>query len=319
MRELSTPRPLVIAEEAKAGFGEDAYAVGNTADGLCYMGVFDGCGGLGGRRYEILDNHTGAWTASRVTAYAAETYLINHSRGFDKKSCSDLQERIADILKKVKSDSTAHNSVQIGGDLKRNFPTTVSIAVAEELKNRSIKASFLWAGDSRGYFMDENGLCQLTQDDIETHGDDAFLNLREDGRLTNVANADTSFELHIRSIELNMPVILITATDGCFSYFKTPMEFENLLLETLMKSNTPQKWTAMINKCIKPIAGDDYTMALGLFGFSDFEDVKQYFSKRYVLLNKKYIRHAQNASLDELAALWESYKTDYYRRGLSWD
>lgn len=145
------------------------------------------------------------------------------------------------------------------------------------------------------------------------------MNLREDGRLTNVANADTSFELHIRSIELNMPVILITATDGCFSYLKTPMEFENLLLETLMKSNTPQKWTAMINKCIKPIAGDDYTMALGLFGFSDFEDVKQYFSKRYVLLNKKYIRHAQNASLDELAALWESYKTDYYRRGLSWD
>ena len=45
--------------------GEDSYLYSfNENKGL--VGVFDGCGGIGSRRYEILNGKTGAYIASRI-------------------------------------------------------------------------------------------------------------------------------------------------------------------------------------------------------------------------------------------------------------
>lgn len=315
MRLISTSCPLVVAQEAKKGFGEDAYAVG-TANDIAYMGVFDGCGGLGGRHYSLLNEHTGAWTASRVLAYSTEVFFKKNNVKFSKKECEKLHNSMEKILADVKKNCMSDEDIQIGGDLKKNFPSTVSLAVAEEFPTNTLLVNYVWAGDSRGYFLDNEGLCQVTYDDIDANGDDAFLNLYEDGRLTNVANADQPFELHQRSIELFKPAIVINATDGCFAYFKSPMEFEYVLLDTMHEAATPQMWLDLMTEKIRVVAGDDYTMTLGMFGFPDFEKLKGYFYNRYADLKEKYILDIRNADLDTLSKIWNNYKTNYYRRGL---
>ena len=44
------------------------------------------------------------------------------------------------------------------------------------------------------------------------------------------------------------PFVAITATDGCFGYFSTPMAFESMLLETLQKADSPAAWEKAIDE-----------------------------------------------------------------------
>ena len=124
----------------------------------------------------------------------------------------------------------AGGSSRIRGGLFREFPTTAAIVYIQN-SSRGILLHVIWAGDSRVYLMDGRGLAQLSGDDIE--GEDAFTNLYNDGVLTNVLSSDKNYALHSKSILLSEPALVLTATDGCFGYLSSPMEFEYLLLESL--------------------------------------------------------------------------------------
>ena len=56
---------FLIVGETSPGAGEDSYTARTDAQGdlLC---VADGCGGIGSRRYEKMEKHTGAYLASRL-------------------------------------------------------------------------------------------------------------------------------------------------------------------------------------------------------------------------------------------------------------
>lgn len=91
--------------------------------------------------------------------------------------------------------------------------------------------------------------------------------------------------------------MLITATDGCFAYFSTPMEFEFLLLETLCKAKSPEEWKHLLFDRLKEIVGDDYTLMIVCIGFSNFQEMKKYYKFRLNQLEKNditLIRYAQN-------------------------
>ena len=219
------------------GNGEDSF-VCSLGDAMGLIGVFDGCGGIGSRKYDIYKNKTGAFVASRVAANVAASWFKEFSEKERILSsntasvfCNELKNRITYRLKEL--DGAVGSGI-IKGSLVKSFPTTAAMTLFARGQN-ALDCAFMWAGDSRGYVLNGNGLCQITRDDIDG-GEDALDNLSSDGRLSNVISAKGDFCINCRMLSVAEPAVLITATDGCFGYFSTPMEFEYMLVSTLENS-----------------------------------------------------------------------------------
>lgn len=154
--------------------------------------------------------------------------------------------------------------------------------------------------------LDSDGLHQISKDDIS--GGDALSNISGDGVLTNVICADSDFEIHMRNIKYERPCILFSATDGCFGYLDTPMEFEKIILDTLTDAASIADWNTALSKKTGEYAGDDYTMCVSAFGYRSFECMKDEFAKR----RDKFYSEYQNSS-DSKEESWEKYKIEYYK------
>ena len=207
------------------------------------VGVFDGCGGSGARQYERFKRKTGAYMASRTVSAAFRDWFVEFMEGntSDSKNYSELLQRIVEYLsicQKIGGSATA-----LKGSLAKIFPTTAAVITFIE-DSAGINATCLWAGDSRCYLLDTEGLKQLTEDDLG--GFDAMENLSADGVLTNTISLSKKFEIHQKNLTVSGPAILFTATDGCFGYVSTPMEFEHLLLDTLLKSKSVEEWEKIL-------------------------------------------------------------------------
>lgn len=305
---------FLVHGEVIADCGEDNYTMGSGSDSFYYIGAFDGCGGLGAQQYEKLRQHTGAWAASRLAALTTDQFVQSGRLQFQETDGAALQQLMFQKLQAAKAACTEAGGIQIGGSLRKSFPTTVSIVAMQPLAQHALQCEFLWAGDSRGYILDQQGLSQLTRDDLDADVD-AFENLQQDARLVNLANADRAFTVHCRQLTVQQPALILTATDGGFAYFKTPMEFEYVLLETLHQAHSPQDWEQRLDTILKSQAGDDYTLLIAGFGFRSFQQMQQHFDNRLAALKKRYIFPSVDAAPDVLQALWLHYKKSYYR----WD
>lgn len=283
-----------VADEMKPGNGEDCLYYEAVKDGFI-IASFDGLGGAGSRKYENYSGKTGAYIASRSICGAVKSWY----RG------SNIPGDLSNYLHRALStcEMYADKSGRILGSLGKSFPTTIAMLTGAIFKN-SIDVTCYWAGDSRCYMLDEKGLHQLTEDDLDD--EDAMSNLTNDGIMTNVVSASGEFEIHIKEFSVKNPCILISATDGCFGYLHSPMEFEFLLTNTLTKSKNIQDWKIRLNDIFQEIAGDDYTLCVAVCGFKDFNSVKAYFEQRNTDIYTKYI----DTNIDPYT-LWEEYKTDY--------
>lgn len=297
---------IEIFKEKIPDNGEDSYIYHfDNRGGI--VGVFDGCGGSGAKRYEKYKCKTGAYMASRAVGCAAKDWfleLVDIDKSDDK--VEELQRRITDYLHLCKDISGAVSVIK--GSMSKEFPTTAAVIVAAD-KGDGVQAACLWAGDSRCYLLDCDGLKQLSKDDI---GDiDAMENLSADGVLTNVISASKSFTIHHRTIQINKPCILFTATDGCFGYFSTPMEFEYLLLETLMASASPNEWESRIKAILTDVSGDDFTLCGYCLGFGGFDEMKKKFYQRAKSIFHNYINGLEKKNSEEKKQLWDNYKIGY--------
>ena len=278
--------------------GEDACTI-EVDENKALLGVFDGCGGVGSRKYAEHNNMTGAYIASRKV----RDVVKNRFENCEKVGSDTLK---TDILKELRLLSNTESGLK--GDMQRAFPTTMSV-VELKYENRYVSAEFLWAGDSRGYLLDDKKFAQITRDDI-IGGGDALENLTEDARLSNYICADGEFIINRRVVKLTKPCVIISATDGCFGYFSTPMEFEYMLTESLMKSENELEWKRVLEDEIKSISGDDYSLCLCSIGFKSFKNLKKALKKRNKRLAKDYISQIKKDV--DLKELWEEYKEEYY-------
>lgn len=294
--------------------GEDWF-IYSLNDRFCLLCVLDGCGGIGSRKYTEFENKSGAFIASHIASEAVHEWFCKFSES--KKSISgntikgildDLKKAVTDELKKYESDATANG---IKGALVKSFPTTISL-ILFTIEANKVYSAFVWAGDSRGYVLTDKGLMQITVDDIETQAD-ALDNLSGDSKLTNFITSSGSFVLNEKILKASMPSVLVTATDGCFGYFSTPMEFEYLLVDSLQAAKDVDDWQQKLNERIKKITGDDYTMGIAVVGYKNFRQLRMAFVKRKKDLFKKYISRLNVASESEKAKMWEEYKKYYYK------
>ena len=305
---------FVVNGEMIEDCGEDSFAY-SVNDGTGFVGVFDGCGGIGSRKYTEYNNKSGAYIASRVAASVTLDWFKRHgSRGIEltAENVAAMSENLKNSLAhQLKSMETGTETSILRGSLAKSFPTTASLFLFSAYKNE-VHASFIWAGDSRGYVMTTSGLCQITNDDIEG-GNDALVNLSADGKLTNLVYADDAFTLHRRNVVCDDAAIFITATDGCFGYFSTPMEFEYMLLETMQHADTPEQWKHNITQYIKKYTADDYTIGFAVCGYKSFTKMKKQFLPRKLYLQENYISKLATGETAIKEALWDEYKKTYYR------
>lgn len=306
---------LSFCGEKIPGHGEDSYCY-CFCDTAGLLGVFDGCGGAGAKIHDAYSGHTEAYIASRLCSGA---FFDSFRRLFPGQPTVEqmikeafLPEAVGRL--KTYSPLEEEGTFRMKGSMIRTLPTTAAAAVVQPAGKGELTVHAIWAGDSRVYVLDSKGLAQLTVDD--TTVPDPMENIYEDGILRNVFCSDKPVKLHCNTVRLHTPFMVFAVTDGCFGYVSTPMEFEGLLLHTLLNSKSAAQWEEQMEQVIKSIAGDDHTMCMGAFGYGSFPAMKKSLAKRYTALTKQYLKPVSQLPLEDRQsrfALWEQYRTEHMR------
>lgn len=317
---------IALSVEKKLNNGEDSEAHSINKNAV-FFGVFDGCGGSGAQSCPKLQGKTEAYIASRIVAKVFQQWFEDSDIDFGWK-VNSLKDQIVKCLKKA--DALYGEASKLLGGMKKKFPTTAAAGICYSGKD-TIEVDLFWAGDSRVYLLTPQGLAQLTEDDLG--GIDAMENLKDDGVLTNVISLSKDFSLHVGHISAESPCIIFAATDGCFGYLSTPMEFEYLLLESLLNSDCVSSdrtgvsthrleqlsekghigWQESLMDVIGRIAGDDYTISGYAFGFDSFSEMKKAFIPRANALYRQFISNLSEKSYVEKYDLWLKYRDNYHR------
>lgn len=311
--------------EKREGHGEDSSPLSITKDNFCAVGVFDGMGGSGAAicKSKFGDNHTKAYVASRIILEAVNNYIENAKDVRDINS-DGIRFTARGCLEQEKSDYPTKAS-GLRSKLVRDYPTTLAITTALQNEDGTHTVNSYWAGDSRNYLWTPEGFYQISKDDLDTELD-PLENLRNDGALSNCICADREFIINNKSITVEGKFVILSATDGCFNYFATPMHFNDVLVTGLKLSDNVEEWEGFCKSEITAVTGDDVSLSLIAVGFEDFKDIKESLSSSPVVKIEE-IKKAQ----DELKSLskqiednknslenliqegWDEYKTSYMK------
>lgn len=287
-------------------------------DSSCYsfctnaglLGVFDGCGGLGAQTRWQYSGRSEAYMAAHLASGAAyDWFCQTFPRQSPPKHGQDLQDGYLNLVLQA---FRIRGEGGLKGSLYRPLPTTAALAVVTgQGKLRQVTA--MWAGDSRVYLLTPAlGLCQLTRDHCTQP--DPMENLYDDGILTNVLSADGNYHLAFNQLPVTGPAVVLAATDGCFGYVSTPMEFEGLLLSTLDQADSAAGWETSLAQATGAVSGDDHTMVLAAFGFGSFTALREAFHSRYAQLYQQYLEPLSRLAPDDRAArraMWQEYAGNY--------
>lgn len=298
---------FLICTERVVGKGEDCGCeLYRSEAGI--IGVFDGCGGLGAGTCPNVKNMTEAYLASRAIGAAAKEWFEDNAVADHSWKARDLKALIIRNLSICEKNS-GNAQTKFKGSLVRPFPSTLAMIVFENFGGK-LKTNHIWAGDSRTYILDSNGLAQISIDD--TYGGDALNNITNDGTLTNLVSLDGNFQLHSIELRLNKPCICFCSSDGCFAYLSSPMEYEYILISKLMSAKNIDEWECMLRDEFDSYSGDDQTFALAAFGFDNFGKLKEYYQKRYAEISRIFDKFSRSNDSDR-QMIWNKYKNGYYR------
>lgn len=327
-------RILGDMREKRIGRGEDSDPILFSNEVIAVIGVLDGMGGAGSTECKSdydKDGHrmTKAYVASRIIRMAILEAISQNPEmiiqsDFEDKLKTTISQRYA--LEKEKYPLTT--KISLRSSLIKDYPTTLAMVTVSKVESHFTINSY-WAGDSRNYLWTQDGLYQISKDDLK--GDiDPLENIREDAPVSNCLHADGAFIIHhkpISEIPLTKKFIVISATDGCFGYYPSPMDFERILQSTLQRACTIEEWKKKLISEIESVSGDDFSFGIALIGFNDFNEVKKqfcntnenlYFKSRDNLDKVKIKFEQQKRRLEKkveqnLNQAWADYKINYLK------
>ena len=122
-----------------------------------------------------------------------------------------------------------------------------------------------WAGDSRCYYLTENGLAQLTADDTKLNPD-SWESLSQDAPLTNYLSEEKN-QLREERFQLPLPGLLICCSDGAWGFVGSPMHLEELLLSTVTDKLSAVDAVRRLADHFRSVAGDDVSLIMHPVGF----------------------------------------------------
>lgn len=331
-KEISQPIKFKFCFDKIEGKGQDAEpTLLSDLQNRFLLAVYDGMGSAS-VEYEYEDEkRASAYWASLFTKQETELIFSDNINTVD--FVSKLEEQLKTELKeKIKKLEKIPPKFK-GNLANRRLPTTIAGMLCDLQGNKLVA---FWAGDSRCYLLNSNGLIQLSKDDVVTNSD-ALENLINDAPLSNFVNADVDFTIRQHTQEIEKPCLLITATDGCFGYLESPAHFEYLILKHLVNAFNLDEWKANLSNELKKIAADDISLSLLAIGYDEnsFDKLKLDFQNRFQVVNDTFIvplekynkevldneqlislAKSENEKLKEAKnelrkSLWEKYKQNY--------
>lgn len=311
--------------EKREDHGEDSEPLSISKDEFYAVGVFDGMGGSGATicKSEFGDDHTKAYVASRIIREAINNYLGN-AKDVRKINSEGIRSTARGRLEQEKIIYPTKVS-KLRSKLVRDYPTTLAITTALKNDDETYVVNSYWAGDSRNYLWTPEGFFQISKDDLDTESD-PLENLRNDSALSNCICADREFNINNKTIQVSEKFVILSATDGCFNYFATPMHFQEVLLSGLKFSENVEGWENFCKKEFSSVAGDDVSISLLAIGFDSFKDLKESFMES-TIVGIDEIKKAQDSIIyltskiesekKNLKALiqseWAEYKVSYMK------
>jgi len=290
--------------------GEDAYLLCTNQSGAIFA-VMDGCGGIGSRIYPEFEGKTGAYLASRAAASGLMKWYLDHNS--NHRDIEEIKNVIVSSLEAYNSKTETIRTIK--GSMQKEFPTTLAGGIAFMDHDDYLAVQIFWCGDSRMFSLDDEGLKQWSSDDV--YGQDAMSNIHNDGVLTNVISLSVPFEIHSRLLYPDRPQFMFSATDGCYEYLPSPMHFEYLLLDCLMKAKNQLSWEETVKDRLSEVAADDCSISGILVGFQTFQELKNFFYNRYIHLREQYIEPFTNTDTAGKNALWSKYRIQYEKMNRS--
>ena len=323
-------------KEKKIGLGEDSDPIFLDNGSFVAIGVLDGMGGAGGAECvsDYGESHTKAYVASRIIRDAIERALQQLSTVPNSSDLIPLLEKT--ITNRYEEERSKYPPKSKGGlrsTLIKEYPTTLAMILVSINDDRYIIDS-IWAGDSRNYIWNMNGLFQISKDDLKGNLD-PLQNLREDAPMSNCLQADAPIKLNHKriSIPFGERFLIISATDGCFGYYPSPMDFEKSLLESLRNAESSEDWKDRLSKAFDFVTADDFSYSITAFNFARFKDLSKFARKslkgnlqKYFLKRNEYenairkkqqlenkISEYEDELLSQINEIWPTYKQSYLK------
>lgn len=272
-------------QEKKIGRGEDSDPILFSDSNIIVCGVFDGMGGAGATEYPSDFSHDGmdmtkAYIGSRIVRNAIENLIkSNTAIVLEGNFASVLKETILARYNEEKEKFPPKSKGGLRSALIKEYPTTLALACVNKSEDIYVIDSY-WAGDSRNYLWTTEGLFQISIDDLKGELD-PLENLHEDAPMSNCIHADGPFAINHKRIKLkgSEKFVIISATDGCFGYYPSPMDFERSLTKSLKRSNTIEEWKPNMEKEFSYVTADDFSFSMAGIGFKDFKELQKSLSK----------------------------------------
>ena len=318
--------------EKKPNNGEDSDALLFLNSKISAVGVFDGMGGAGSSIHIVGDQEkTVSYLSSRKTKDSIDDFLksIGDLRVTEIDSLKydeEFKQAIIESLNNLRKECPPKVKSGLKSAMIKEFPTTLAITTLRKRRNKYLIDSY-WAGDSRNYILSSKGLFQTSVDDLERQSD-PYENLYSDSPLSNQICADRPFRInHLAFEPETMHFAIISASDGCYGYYPTPMHFEDALLRNLHDANSLDEWNNALKVEFSDIAADDTSLSCIINGFDSFDAFKAIMEERFTTIHAFIEEY--NEILNELTDLkrkfeekeayfkaykqeqWGKYKIDY--------
>lgn len=256
--------------------GEDGFPY--VADNI--VAVADGLGGRGPEQYK--DIKTGSIYSS---AYIGATTVIEavQSIPHNQISCDSIKKTIIERLERAQKNYVKISN-GISSSMFRIFPTTLALGCIDD--NNILHA--FWCGDSRVYVWNpQNGLIQISKDDLIDDALDPLSNIYEGGQMSQYVSLSSDFDINESSYQLETEnSIVFAASDGAFDYFRSPMHFEMFLLNKMQESASFEEFLFNVKCALEENSGDDVSMAVLFVGSDSYASWKFGIRERFKVLKQ---------------------------------
>lgn len=217
-----------------------------------------------------------------------------------QKFALDFSAALKERLAAIAQNAGLKNESRLKGTYL--LPTTLSVTLMRE-REESVDLICLWAGDSRSYYWNEEGLAQIS-DDHEIGG-----------TMTNLISLAKDFRLQICSLKVKKPCLVFNATDGVYKcmMFASPLDLESLLLQVILKSESVEQLEENLDKIYENIGrhDDSNSLAAVTFGYADLGALKAAAEKRSDEIERKIVSRLPGILTRDYRAEYEKADAEF--------
>lgn len=258
--------------------------------------VCDGLGGTGQTKHKIGDQYyTSAYIGSRCVSDAIKKYCDEQQRELWTDDIATMTKKLKQYLASQLEACIQGYKLEksLGGNMIELLPTTLAMAIFRK-NGGFLDVRVIWAGDSRVYLLTPvDGLSQLSEDDVD--GEFDAMKALGQSNMNNNVTGEGMDRFHLNYAEYKIPIqegfILFAASDGCFDYIESPMQFEYKLLAATQQVFEDDP--SVLGECIAENyqgenCKDDTTIAGVVIQTNQEKTVSELYKARILYMKEKF-------------------------------